>query len=222
MRTITRFDEKVLLALRGGFHPSCADKVPLLADGRRAATLLLVGAVGQQMWPSFRASPDYGRRGDPLDAWTRRAVGGVAGGSGATALFPFGESPYHPFQSWALRAGGVFASPIGLLIDPEYGLWHAYRAALIFADRLDISPPTSTENPCLRCEDKPCLSTCPVEAFRPGQFDVASCRSHVRQSAGVVCRDTGCRARLSCPVGTVHAYGTDQQRFHMAAFSGTE
>src|SRR4030095_137820 len=41
---------------------------------------------------------------------------------------------------WAMRAEAVAPSPLGILIHPDYGLWHAYRGALAFAERLALPP----------------------------------------------------------------------------------
>ena len=61
------------------------------------------------------------------------AIDPLARSVGAMALYPFDGPPYRPFQRWAMRAEPVAPSPLGLFIHPEYGLWHAYRAALVFA-----------------------------------------------------------------------------------------
>ena len=128
------------LLVRGGFRPTAEDGVPALPDGRNAATLMLIGNAGSAMWRAFRAAPERSRSDDPLDAWTRRIVSELAGRLGALPLFPFDGPPYWPFQRWAQRAESVFPSPLGILIHPEHGLWHAYRAALVFAERIDLPP----------------------------------------------------------------------------------
>ena len=119
------------LIVRGGFHPDTSDGVP-----GNPGTLVLIGNAGPAMWEVFAKEHRGGP--DPLDAWTRTVLGGVAAKLGATALFPFDGPPYLPFQRWAMRAEAVFPSPIGPLIHPEYGLWHAYRGALAFAEALDL------------------------------------------------------------------------------------
>src|SRR3990170_4538644 len=170
------------LTLRGGFHPEAADGVPALPDGRP----------------------------HPLDRWTRRVLGGLAAEFGATPLFPFGAPPFLPFQRWAMRAEPVAPSPLGILIHPEYGLWHAYRGALAFAVRLDLPPRSRRPRPCDSCPDRPCLTACPVGAFVAGGYDVAACLGHISGAAGADCMELGCRARRACPVGREHAYPPDQ------------
>ncbi len=147
------------LALRGGFQVAPG-------DGLDAATILMLGWTGGVQWPVFTASAEYADgRPHPLDRWSRRVVGALATRFGATALYPFGGPPWLPFQRWAARAEPVFPSPIGLLVHPEWGLWHAWRGALAFAARLELPCPASTASPCLGCA-QPCLTggraACPV------------------------------------------------------------
>jgi hypothetical protein len=206
------------LALRGGFHPAPGDGAPAL-DGRPCGTILLLGNLGGSLWPAFSASPERAD-GAPhaLDRWTRRILDSLAPNFGATALFPFGGPPWLPFQRWALKADSVAPSPLGILIHPDYGLWHAYRGAFAFAERLPLPSPERRPSPCDSCIDRPCLSRCPVGAFTPGRYDADGCRRHVAAPAGRACREAGCLARLACPVGRILAYPAAQMAFHMAAF----
>ncbi len=199
------------LILRGGFHPEASDGVP-----GNPGTLVLIGNAGPGMWEAF--ARDRGAGQDPLDAWTRKVLTGVAARSGAAALFPFDGPPYLPFQRWAMKTEAVFPSPIGPLIHPDYGLWHAYRGALAFSERLEIPEPTEAANPCETCDRKPCLTTCPVGALKPGAYDVPACVAHIDGAAGRDCLDLGCAARRACPVGRTDHYAPDQARFHMDHF----
>jgi hypothetical protein len=207
------------LSLRGGFHPAPEDGAPPLPGGQAPGTVILVGNVGSGMWATFAAAPEAGDgRPHPLNRWTERVVGQVAVETGAMALFPFGGPPYLPFQRWAMRAEAVAPSPLGILIHPDYGLWHAYRAALAFAARIDLPPRRARPRPCDSCIGRPCLAACPVRAFSAGGYDVAACVGHVDSAAGTECREGGCLARRACPVGAGFAYRREQHRFHMAAF----
>ena len=207
------------LALRGGFHPQEPDGVPLLPDGRRPATVVLVGNVGGSMWGAFARSAEIADGAlHPLDRWTLRVVGAVADELGAAALFPFGGPPYLPFQRWAMRGESVAPSPLGILIHPDYGLWHAYRAALSFAEILALPPRADRAHPCDGCRDKPCLSACPVGAYTGRNYDVPACIRHIDAPAGGDCMDGGCLARHACPVGREFAHAPAQASFHMQAF----
>jgi hypothetical protein len=207
------------LALRGGFHPEAADGVPALADGRAPGTVLLVGNIGGGLWPAFSSAPEFADGAPhPLDRWTRRVLERIAATLAATALFPFGGPPYLPFQRWAMRAEPVAPSPVGILIHPDFGLWHAYRGALAFAARLPLPPVDARVRPCDSCAGQPCLSACPVGAFMPAGYDVPRCVGHLERPAGSSCMSGGCLARRACPVGREYIYDHAQAAFHMTAF----
>jgi hypothetical protein len=176
---------------------------------------LLVGNAGAAMWDAFASHID--QKPDPLNRWTVSVVEPIAQQFGGRALYPFGE-PHWPFQRWAQRADTLFSSPLGLLIHPEYGLWHAYRAALAFPDLLPLPARSEAPNPCAACAAKPCLSACPAGAFSEAGYDVPACAAHLA-SAEADCPTLGCRARDACPVGKEWRYPDAQIRFHMAAFA---
>jgi hypothetical protein len=207
------------LAVRGAFHPEPGefdDAMP----GMHAATVVLFGFTGGEQWPFFAQSPEA-RDGlpHPLDRWSRRTVGKLAREFGARDFYPSGspEAP-PPFQRLAARCEPVHSSPIGFLIHPTWGLWHAYRGGMVLAERLELPGVPRPASPCASCAARPCLSSCPVQAFKVGSYDVASCAAHVASPAGRACREEGCLARRACPVGTERRYGLDQAQFHMKAF----
>jgi hypothetical protein len=195
------------MALRGAFHPGPEDGV----DG---GTLVLLGWTGGAQWPAFAASPEYADGApDPLDRWTRRLLGAAAAALGGVALFPGEGPPFRPFQRWAMKAEGLTQSPLGLLIHPEWGLWHAWRGALVVPERWALAETADRPSPCEGCA-WPCLTACPVGAFRPGDYDIAACAGVLAQGG---CMATGCAARLACPVRPAVPYGAAQMGFHMRA-----
>lgn len=207
------------LAARGAFHPA-PDELPRPEGTAPLRTVVLLGWIGGAQWPAFASSPEAADGApDPLDRWSMRVVGVLAAELGAFALFPFAGPPWLPFQRWAARSEPVHPSPLGLLIHPEWGLWHSYRGALGFAQELDIPRPVRAQSPCDACLAKPCLSACPISAFAPGAYDVALCRGYVHTGGGRSCASAGCASRLACPVGRPHAYGPEQTAFHMRAFA---
>ena len=209
------------LFVRGAFHPAAEDDVPALADGRPAGTVVLVGNAGKTLWGAFRHDvPDLGGK-DPLDRWVDAHLDRAAAALGAGIVYAT-RKPWPPIQRWALKAGGVHRSPIGILIHSEFGLWHVYRGALLFAERLDLpAPAPEAESPCERCAKKPCLTTCPVDAFTAAGFDAPACVDHVQGPKGKPCTMGGCLARRSCPVGRPHAYPLDEGAYHMGAVVAT-
>ncbi|MDJ0948670.1 MAG: hypothetical protein QNJ94_07095 [Alphaproteobacteria bacterium] len=206
------------LTIRGGFHPERRDRVPAFADGTPAGTVVMIGNAGPAMWQAFSAAgPDVGAD-HPLDGWLEPLLRAAAAAVGAEPVFPKDGPPYPPFPQWAQRAEPVHVSPLGILIHPEYGLWHAYRAAFLFTETLALPPADTRPSPCLSCADKPCLGACPVAAFGADGFDAAACAGHIEAPAGRDCVDGGCLARRACPVGRDYLYAPPQARFHMEKF----
>lgn len=207
------------LTLRGAFHPEAADGVPAQPDGRTSCTVVLLGNQGENLWATFQASPEaQDGRPDPLNRWSERVIGALAAECGGLALFPSGGPPYLPFQRWAGRAEPVAPSPLGMLVHPDFGLWHAYRGAIALAERLDLPPRDTRPSPCDSCAERPCLSACPVGAFTGESYAVRACAAHIASPAGADCLNRGCGARWACPVGRDFAYPAAQARFHMEAF----
>ena len=206
------------LRVRGGFATETDPDI--LAEAPWARTLILIGNVGSELWDKCGAEISAISGPDPLDRWTRQVIDPVARSIGARALYPFSGPPYWPFQRWAEHADGVRSSPIGIQIHPEYGLWHAYRAALLLPVAVDLPARGSRAHPCDTCADKPCLTRCPVGAFSAAGYDVDRCARHIVavQYEKGSCNDVGCLARLACPVGAAWRYRPEHARFHMAAF----
>lgn len=195
----------------GWFHVDAGDGVPNLADGAAARTVVLIGNAGPAMWRRFSPATQT------LDEWSRGVLAPLAAKLGATAHFPFAKPPL-PFQRWAARAGTVHTSPLGMSIHAEYGLWHAYRAAFAFSEEIALPAQAEPEHPCDTCADRPCLTTCPVNAFSGTAYDVPACAAHLNTPQGADCMDLGCRARRACPVGRDFVYAPAQALFHMSAF----
>ncbi len=207
------------LACRGAFHPEASDDVPPLRDGVPTATLVLFGFVRGEQWPAFTRSNEFAdRQPGPLDRWSRRLIDALGAPLGARGLYPSDGPPWLPFQRWATKAEAVHVSPLGLLVHPDWGLWHSYRGALALRERWQLPAVDRRPSPCDECAAQPCLSTCPVDAVQPQRFNHRSCALHVGSDDGSDCLHAGCRARRSCPVGQRHRYGDHQAEFHMRAF----
>lgn len=206
------------LAYRGAFHPGNDDRPAGLA----AETIVMLGFIGARQWNGFAASPEYNDgRPHPLDRWSMRVIGSLAQTFAATPLFPFTGPPFMPFIRWAKKAESVHPSAIGMLIHPEYGLWHAWRGALAFRERLELPPRDERASPCDSCLAKPCLDACPAGAFDgAGAFNAVACGAHLNRPEGSDCMSTGCRARCACPIGAEQRYSPEQAGFHMRSFRG--
>jgi hypothetical protein len=198
----------------GWFRPGDDDGVPQIA-GASPGAVLLIGNAGVSMFDRFAA--ERNPLEDSLDDWTRTVVDQLAAHCRASALYPFDKPPL-PFLTWARRARCGHISPLGLNIHPLYGLWHAFRAALLFDHDPALPAMATGPSPCDSCIDRPCLTACPVDAFSAGGYDVAACAGHLMARAGGECMDGGCLARRACPIGREYRYSPGQMRFHMAAF----
>ncbi len=210
------------LLIRGGlvFDDDMPAPPILTAEPFMAKSVLLVGHAGAAHWPHFlkwRSTRPSALR-DPLDSWSREVIGAVAEKFGGRAASP-SDRPFLPFQQWAMRAEGLRPSPLGVLMHPEYGLWHAYRGALLFDAELDLPQPRAANHLCDACIGKPCRKACPVGAHSEAGFAYEACLDHVRGPLGELCRSGGCFDRNACPYGSQYRYPPDIQAFHMAAFA---
>lgn len=215
------------LRLRGGWVPGPGDDLGPLPGGA-AAVVWMVGQVGSELWPAFARSPFFSDGlPDPLDRWSKSIGDTLARAHGGAAVYPSDGPPYAPFQQWAARAEPLQPSVLLLQIHPRYGLWHAYRFALVLphlsaADArglaADAAQGAARSDICLSCDGQPCLKACPVAAFDRGAYAVSACADHLRRPAGQACMQGGCLARRACPVAPSLRYQPAHAAFHMQAF----
>ncbi|MCP3686920.1 MAG: 4Fe-4S dicluster domain-containing protein [Gammaproteobacteria bacterium] len=205
------------LRLRGVAIPT-AHEITACKLGESAQAIALVGNIGSSFWSVFSQTTEFADgKPDPLDRWSARVARRLAPEFDATPVFPSQGPPYPPFQQWAKRAENLHQSPLGLMIHPEYGLWHAYRFALVLPEIIQAGQPAE-ESPCLSCVEKPCLNTCPVGAYSTAGYDVPACAKHLQTTPQAECFQHGCMARFSCPAGLQYRYVDAQSQFHLQAF----
>jgi hypothetical protein len=209
------------LIARGGFSFDAGENAPAGPGGSPARSVVLVGQAGASVWPYFsKWRAERPEVKNPLDTWSREVIEAAARRLGARAVFP-SDKPFLPFQQWAIRAEGLKPSPLGILMHPQYGLWHAYRGALLFDTGWPGAPPV--EKPihlCDLCDGKPCLSACPVNAYSEAGFAYQTCLEHVRSERGMTCMTGGCLARNACPYGQAYRYPAEVQAYHQGYFAG--
>lgn len=191
---------------------------------------MLIGNAGHAMWPFFSQSSEYsdGQK-DPMNRWTKRIVSETMRDVVCEIRHPFDE-PYWPFQRIACEAMNIQPSPLGILIHPDYGLWHAFRAIIIVNQNsslaLDIEnmihQVQKSFHPCDTCIQKPCLTSCPVSAFDGTGLDRSGCFTHLDSNSEPDCMTIGCGARNACPVGAAYKYENAQIEFHMKSYRGAD
>lgn len=180
--------------------------------------LLLVAHGGRMLWRAFQAAGRGGKTADPIDRYSRRAVStvvsefwGVAA-DGVTFLYPLTDHLI-PLQQLGTAAGWSHRSPIGTDIHPDYGLWFAYRAAVLVENPLPLLSAPVRPSPCDTCVDQPCVTTCPAGAVGEiGRFGLNACVTHRLQSQSSCAGQ--CLARLACPAAVQHRYTAGQIAYH--------
>ncbi len=219
---ITNLADQYGLVVRGGFGVVETDLVPDIKERVAAKSLVLFGNAGSSLWRNFSSSAEFADgQLDPLNRWSERIGNAMAKQLSGRALFPFGGPPYQPFISWAKKAESLQSSKMGMLIHPQYGLWHAYRFAIALPVPLPVELKSAAQVPddiCAKCVDQPCLKTCPVDAFSGTEYDVDSCFDFIDENPQSSCRQHTCQARLACPEGHEFHYEPDHAKFHMNAF----
>jgi epoxyqueuosine reductase QueG len=187
-----------------------------------AKSLILVGFAGKDFWeilqgflkenPGFRDT-----REDWIDDYT------VLRFMSATNIledekvdyrmaFPFGSACLALDFSTLGEVGGVGAkSLMGILINPEYGLWISLRGAIISdLEFAQYDEPLSSFNPCPECS-KPCISACPANTVSENGWDYNACMKF--RLGDDTCKDN-CSSRRACPYGKEHQYSEEQLAHH--------
>ena len=228
---IERLAAQFGLVIRGGFNATAEDNVPAIAEDAEVRSLILFGNAGSSIWSNFSASSEYhDGLADPMNRWSERIGDEIASELKGRALFPFGGPPYRPFIQWAKKAESLGNSRLGMLIHPEYGLWHAYRFGIALPESFSEFETISNAGNfaankhrgfsalCASCTDQPCLDACPVSAFSSEGYDVEGCYGFLKINPDSDCRNHTCSARLACPEGLSFNYEKAHARFHMDAF----
>lgn len=203
------------LCIRGAFN--LRRQLPAFPT---AEAIVLVGSRGSEFWSHFKTSEEFhDGQAHPLDRWSKKLGDTLAKELGGQAAHPNDGPPYHPFLQWAKEAESLESSPISVAMHPQYGLWHAYRFALLLPKRLlDINAPSYSPDVCDSCALKPCLNSCPVNAFSSQGYDVDTCYRYLVSDKTAPCHQRGCIARRACPEAVQWQYSSPHAAFHMAAF----
>lgn len=175
--------------------------------------LVLIGHGGQRLWQALQA--EGMDTADPVDHYsvtrTQQWIRDYVADTAVFWLYP--NTPYLiPLQQLGELAGWSYPSPLGSGISPVYGVWFAYRAAFLTNADLPLIQDAPAPSPCTACAEKPCITTCPVQAVQLTTVDVDACAHHRlrRQSP---CQDR-CLSRMACPFFPEHRYTLPQIQYH--------
>jgi hypothetical protein len=174
--------------------------------------LVLLGHGGRQLW---QALEQFGRQtNDPIDYYSLEMakvfIERYLDSPRSLTLYP--SSRGIPLLRLGKLAGWSHASPLGIGINEQYGLWFAYRAAFLTTSPLPIRTYEQTQSPCDSCYDKPCISSCPAGAVAVASMNIFKCATF-RVQENSVCQDR-CLARIACPYMPQHRYTEEQIRYH--------
>lgn len=181
----------------------------------RYRNILLIGNAGRKIWQAMPR--EYLQRDNPVDEYTVDRVNDIFDQylPAGSWQFLFPQSPpgvQISLQALGSLAGWHHASPLGIGINEQYGLWFAYRAVLVIESDLvgyDQHEKLRGESPCLSCDAAPCLSRCPAQALtRDSNPDLSACVTH-RVLPKSDCAST-CLARMACPIAPQYKYSDDQ------------
>jgi len=210
---VERYDRAVKAAYRVSSHSPDARSIVVIGNG------------GGDFWRAYRAhadrNPGWSSREHPLDDFTRTVVENwiarrlVPAGEHCATVYPFMDSTAgFDFMQLGRITGIAGPSVLGVLINPTYGPWIAFRAALLMRTPLDSPGPAVGFDPCPSCVERSCMPSCPVSAISEAGWNVASCIQH-RVELEADCAPQ-CHARAGCVIGPEHRYPDDELAYHQS------
>jgi epoxyqueuosine reductase len=203
-------------------NSSSAIRAHDIAPGARS--IVLIGNGGGEFWRAFKSfatdHTGWSERANPLDDFTRLVIENqimeplAISGERCVAVYPFlADGPTLNFMDLGKRAGIAGPSILGVLVNPTYGPWIAFRAALLLDREIDQPGEAVGFDPCPSCTVRTCVTACPAAAItaRSG-WDIPRCLSHrVEQESDCAPR---CHARVACVIGPEHRYPDDEIAYH--------
>jgi len=189
-----------------------------------ARSIVLIANGGGDFWRAFRAfadaNPGWSDRANPLDDFTRAVVENEIVAPLTTSVerpipvYPFMvDGPSLNFMDLGKRAGLAGPSILGVVVNPMYGPWIAFRAALLLDRVIDQPGDAAGFDPCPTCTARSCITSCPASAVSPiSGWDIPRCLTHrVEQEPDCSAR---CHARIACVLGPQHRYPDDEIAYH--------
>ena len=184
----------------------------MLEQNQESGSLLLLGNGGKAFWQAL--TPAVWDNQNALDLHSVNIAKAYL-----QQVFP--ERQYRVLypstapvglQQLGKLAGWHGDSPLKLGINPVFGLWYAYRALLWVEGELPVTNVPSFQSPCLQCEDKPCIRSCPADALSEAPKHLQACIDF-RLGTDSPCQFS-CLARLQCPIASQHRYSSEQLQYH--------
>lgn len=217
---------------RYGFHlsdllllDSLPDDIWLGSPRLHGGSILLIGHAGREFWQAYRKAGITHE--DPVDHFSRQiseqALDQYFPNIPRKRLFPVDDCDIN-LMALGRAFGWHNASPLGMGIHAEYGLWSAYRAvwwldnADLKIDNANTQPRQVTEvrsavDVCADCRTQDCIAACPAEALAYEVApDLGKC-ADFRLSEESACTST-CLARMACPHGSEYRYQIEQMAYH--------
>lgn len=182
--------------------------------------LVLTGHGGGRLWQALQEKGMDSA--DPVDQYstqlTHQFIVEYLDNAPFLWLYP-NTSHLIPLQQLGETAGWSHPSPLGSGISPTFGVWFAYRTAFLTNAPLSETAGDLGPSPCDACEDKPCISTCPVGAVQFEGFRINECVQY-RLETKSPCADR-CLARMACPYFPQHRYSLEQIQYHYSQSLGS-
>ena len=208
---VDRYDRGVTEIYRVSGHWPDATSIVVIANG------------GGDFWRAYlkhaSLNPGWSSREHPLDDFTKVVIESwcaspfVQSGELCAVTYPFIESDARlDFMQLARVAGIAGPSVLGVVINPEYGPWIAFRAALLMRARIDSPGSAVGFDPCPSCVERSCMPSCPVGAIGEAGWNIPSCVRH-RVEVEADCAPQ-CHARVACVIGPEHRYPDDELAYH--------
>lgn len=187
-------------------------------------SIVVIGNGGAAFWMALKEHagrhPGWWNREHPVDDFTREVIeNGMAPllralGVRCSIVYPFSSDGITlNFMELGKVAGFGGPSILGVLVNPTYGPWIAFRAALLTDADLDAPGDALGFDPCPTCTARSCIAACPASAVSfPNGWDIPRCLEH-RVEVEPDCAQR-CHARVGCVLGPEHRYPDDQLAYH--------
>lgn len=174
--------------------------------------LILIGHGGSKLWENI--SSDEKVSANPIDDYSINKVTSFLDKSLDSRKYKFlyPGNTVISLQSLGALAGWHTPSLLRIGINQEWGSWFAYRAVVLTASNFVTTTKAYNSSPCVNCETKECISSCPAGAVNEDNYEHQKCFDY-RLSPKSLCKDR-CLARMSCPVASQNRYTDEQIQYH--------